>query len=108
MSYPQISLSLEEDDDFLFALSDTEKVEELVNVKPKHKNNQRSRARGTKRGGKKAAIKKDEGEVEVKEEVIAEKVMEEEKDEVNEEVIEEKVMEEEKVKVKEEEKEEEV
>ena len=81
-------MSLEADDDFLFTLSDVEKEEEPATRK---RNNKRPRARGTKKGGKWAATKKekvmDEEEVEVKEEVIEEKVMDEEKEvEVKEEV----------------------
>ena len=78
-------MSIEADDDFLFTLSDVEKEE--GHVEAKRNNVKRSRARATKKGGKKAVIKK--------EKVIEEEKVMEEKEEV--EVKEEKVMEEEEV-----------
>ena len=52
MSFPQISMSLEDDEDFLFTLSDVEKEEEHVEKEEEpatHKrNNKRPRARATK------------------------------------------------------------
>ena len=65
MSFPQISMSLEADDDFQVALPGAEVT--------------RKRARATKKGRKKARKVIEE---EVNEEVIEEKVMEEEKVEV--------------------------
>ena len=68
-------MSIEPDDDFLFTLSDVENEEKPATSKRSNK-----RARATKKGGKKAATKKGkkvmDEEVEVKEEVIEEKVME--------------------------------
>ena len=54
-------MSLEDDDDFQFTLSDVEKEEEPVEKEEEPATGKRSnkRARATKKGGKKAATKKD-------------------------------------------------
>ena len=70
MSYPQISVSLEDDVHFQVALPGAEEEEE--HVTRKRKINRGARARATKKGGKRAAIKK-VIEEEVNEEVIEER-----------------------------------